>query len=509
MAIGVAISKQERRSPVIVCALDDVGETLTLTSSMDELGATSEGGSEPWELQATRDSCRGGGGSEPSEPIDVVDFDWPEVVEPLLEAETQETERTSGEVVDALDQFFGLMTATERKFLEELRYLDTNELYREDGARSAADWLVERYRISRERAAGFVSVATRLPDLPNLSGAYEAGELSIDQLKPLVKVADEESDEFLALEAPGWSEQQCRVVARRLRQIDAREAHQERRQRSLRTFWEDDWLVLYGRIHGDAGMVVEEALRRVADQAPKDTETGHFEPYDARMADALTQIASQSLGSDASGEADAATVVCHVDVLTVAGLDGHAELDGFHQISVETARRLLCDCRFQIVKENESGEAVGLGRITRIVPWWLRRLLHLRDGGCRWPGCPRTAWVDRHHIEHWGDGGPTDPDNLLELCRHHHGCVHEGGWLVEGEPSGEVRFVSPAGRVLASRPTPLRPDIAKRFGLTRRPAAPDTAAAEFRRPGATHPAQGYPSRQPPGEPDDDCSRGER
>jgi len=405
--------------------------------------------------------------SEPApaagEPALVADDASLETLEPPAELEG----RTSDDVVYALDQLFALVAGAERRIVDEVRYLDTRELYREDGARTMSDWLVERYRISREHAAGLVLLASRLPALPNLDAAHEAGDLCIDQLKPLVRVADEQTDEFLAEQAPGWSEEQCRMVARRLRTITRREAQQSQQVRSLRMFWEDEWLNLFGRLYGDAGAVVEEALRRFAQQSPKAPETGRFEPLEARLADALVQVASQALNAEAEGEADVATVVCHVDSLTLAGVDGHAELDGAHQIAAEAARRLMCDCRFQMVKENQRGEVIGLGRLTRVVPWWLRRVLSLRDRGCRWPGCPRTGWVDRHHIEHWSDGGPTDPGNLLQLCRRHHVVVHEGGWAIEGDPGDEIRFVGLTGRMLASRPAPLRPDLMQRFGLLR------------------------------------------
>ena len=35
----------------------------------------------------------------------------------------------------------------------------------------------------------------------------------------------------------------------------------------------------------------------------------------------------------------------------------------------------------------------------------MRRALVVRDGGCRFPGCTHTRFVDGHHIEHWADGG--------------------------------------------------------------------------------------------------------
>lgn len=123
------------------------------------------------------------------------------------------------ELTEAMDQCFGLMAAAERQFLDILDRFAAIGGHRLDGARTIADWLCERYSLSRERANGFATVAHGLVDLPHLAQAYGAGSLSIDQLKPLVRVADERTDEYLAAEAPGWSEAQCRVVASRIRKI--------------------------------------------------------------------------------------------------------------------------------------------------------------------------------------------------------------------------------------------------------------------------------------------------
>ncbi|MDP8977553.1 MAG: HNH endonuclease [Actinomycetota bacterium] len=37
-------------------------------------------------------------------------------------------------------------------------------------------------------------------------------------------------------------------------------------------------------------------------------------------------------------------------------------------------------------------------------------------------------------------GGPTDPGNLILLCRAHHRAVHEGGWRPRLHPDGRVTF---------------------------------------------------------------------
>jgi hypothetical protein len=74
---------------------------------------------------------------------------------------------------------------------------------------------------------------------------------------------------------------------------------------------------------------------------------------------------------------------------------------------------------------------LSVGRATRTIPASIRTALVLRDQGCRFPGCDRPpAWTDGHHIIHWGDGGPTDLENLVSLCRRHHRRVHEEGWRI-------------------------------------------------------------------------------
>src|SRR5437764_52333 len=90
------------------------------------------------------------------------------------------------------------------------------------------------------------------------------------------------------------------------------------------------------------------------------------------------------------------------------------------ETAAETAGRLACDCRWQLVAEDDKGRALGLGRTTRQTPRWLARQVRRRDGGCRFPGCARKRWLHSHHLRWWIKGGPTDPDNLAAICRYHH-----------------------------------------------------------------------------------------
>jgi hypothetical protein len=81
----------------------------------------------------------------------------------------------------------------------------------------------------------------------------------------------------------------------------------------------------------------------------------------------------------------------------------------------------------------------------------MRRALDARDGGCRFPGCSNTRFVDAHHIHHWADGGETKLDNLVLLCRRHHRAVHELGFGVERD-GVRMRFLHPNGAAVPQAP---------------------------------------------------------
>ncbi len=106
----------------------------------------------------------------------------------------------------------------------------------------------------------------------------------------------------------------------------------------------------------------------------------------------------------------------------------------------ETAQRLSCDCVLETVITDGS-QVVGVGRNTRTVPGWLRRLVTHRDGGtCPFPSCRHTRWLQVHHIQHRSHGGATDLDNLILLCGFHHRFLHEHDWHITTRDDGTFQF---------------------------------------------------------------------
>lgn len=89
----------------------------------------------------------------------------------------------------------------------------------------------------------------------------------------------------------------------------------------------------------------------------------------------------------------------------------------------------------------------------------LRRWVQHRDRRCRFPGCRRPGRrCDQHHLTPWPLGN-TAADNLCCLCRHHHRLVHQApGWHVHALPDGALRFTTPTGQVLVTRPAGFADD---------------------------------------------------
>jgi hypothetical protein len=182
-----------------------------------------------------------------------------------------------------------------------------------------------------------------------------------------------------------------------------------------------------------------------AEKTPKDENTGLYRAYDLRMGEAMIQMASESLGDD--HKTDRATIVVHVHATDLVRGEGEGWDAASRIFSSAELQRLACDARFQPALHDKDGVTVGVGRTTRNVEAWLRRLIEGRDKGCRFPGCKRRRWLDCHHILSWSKFGPTNLDNLISLCGFHHRMIHNEEWTITGDPNGHLDFHNKWGRL--------------------------------------------------------------
>ena len=347
------------------------------------------------------------------------------------------------------------------RLLELIREYDECQGWAEPGLRSCAHWLNWKCGIGMGAAREKVSVAHALGNLPQISEAFREGRISYSKVRAMTRVATPENEDYLMMIARHGTAAHVERLVRHYRRVKRTEALQNENQRyDLRELQvyeaEDGSFVVKGRLTPEQGALLKKALECAGEEEFEElknvsAETSEADPpIAARQADALVRLAEAYLAGSSKrcDGGDRYLVHVHTDAgtLRVDGEGAEAELEGCGCVSAETARRMSCDAGVVRWLENVEGEPFSVGRKTRTVPPAIRRALRRRDGGCRFPGCTCTRFVDAHHIRHWADGGETSMENLVLLCRHHHRLVHEGGFSVEKEAGNRVRFVNPEGQ---------------------------------------------------------------
>jgi 5-methylcytosine-specific restriction endonuclease McrA len=295
----------------------------------------------------------------------------------------------------------------------------------------------------------------------------------------VTRVATPETEErLLAVARAGTADHVERIVRgwRRVdRQAEARESAQRHRGRALHVYQnEDGMVVVRGRLEPEVGVVLIQALEAARETLYRHSRERNAVTFDEQeerrdipaeiptiaqqQADALALIAEAALhrGLDPGAPGERYQVVVHVDgsVLADPEQPGQSVVEDGPNVSAETSRRLACDASRVVMRHDEDGRLMEVGARTRTIPPALKRALHHRDHGCRFPGCG-LRFVEGHHVRHWANGGPTTLSNLALLCRRHHRAVHEEGYSVEREPNGALQFRRPDGRLLPDVPALL------------------------------------------------------
>jgi hypothetical protein len=127
-----------------------------------------------------------------------------------------------------------------------------------------------------------------------------------------------------------------------------------------------------------------------------------------------------------------------------------------------------CDAGTMQVIHDEHGNPLDLGREARLYSGKQRIALAIRDGGCRIPGCDRPAsYCEAHHIDPYSEGGGTDIDRGILLCRFHHMNLHHHGWRITRDGKGEFILHRPGETPIA---LPLR--LARQYAFGDRQPPP-------------------------------------
>ena len=421
-----------------------------------------------------------------------------------------EDDRQLGEKITLLA---GQLNAGNYQLLNHIARFDQRKAWSGGGTiRSCAHWLNWKCGFALGAAREKVRVAHCLENLPLIDASFESGEISYSKVRAMTRVATPENEDFLLTIAQHGTASHVEKVVAKYRNVtcadeDKPEIDQER-DRKLVYYQEDDgsWVV-HAKLPAEAGSLVVKAIEAVAtsihqEQQQKteaqDVPAGTFsepgsetaeqvlevnDPVDDQnthsqtRADALVTMAEHFLAtSDQNAQlkgSERCQIVLHVDIHTLRAHSeaeyrghNHCDLDDKRWISPKTAKRLSCDASLVTVLEDEKSKVLNIGRRARTVPASIKRALSLRDKTCRVPGC-QSRNLDAHHIQHWVDGGETSLDNLVHLCRYHHGQLHRGHFSVKvrnSDSHAEPRMVfsTPAGQEIETSFFPQFPEQSKK-----------------------------------------------
>jgi hypothetical protein len=334
---------------------------------------------------------------------------------------------------------------------------------------------------SRRSAGDLAALGMALESrLPAVRRAWAAGELDLARVRVLVErtqdVAPENLEEVerLILERARTTPagRLGRVVDRIVTRVEP-EAVVRRREaatldrRVVVSPAPDGMAEVWGRLPAVDGRVLDQRLDGMARSVcPEDPRT-----HAARRADALTSLAAGveltcRCGCDRAGERSSQPRVQLI--ITGPGLFGDTDEPGFllghGPVDAPLVSSVAADADWSSAAVDPcSGALVDLrpfdtaaidlddGPLRYSPGAALARLVRLRDGACRFPGCGVPAQrCDLDHLvpfdrENPERGGRTVRDNLFCLCRYHHRAKTVGVWSYEHHGGGRLSWMSPTG----------------------------------------------------------------
>ncbi|HLR96259.1 MAG TPA: DUF222 domain-containing protein [Jiangellaceae bacterium] len=396
-----------------------------------------------------------------------------------------------GELSDAgleaeLTELARVREQAQAAYLDRLRVFHERGIAGERGL-STRSWAAGELQVSPRETSRDLAAARTMAEHPEIGQAARAGDMRIEHVRVITDAKAVLPDGVLAETASGLVEAakvnhptrlraSLRAVARGL---DS-ESERRRARRDEHARWLDVSSTIDGAVALQGVLDAESGATVLAALTPLTTRTGPDDerPATVRRADALVELARQNLDGGrlprTGGERPHVHITVPLDAITSAadstptaagGLPARpwllrpmASLETGEVLGETALRRLLCDATITRVVLDPDSLPLDVGRQTRLITPAQRRALRHRDNGCRYPGCDRPhEWTDAHHMIHWLDGGPTDRNNLVSLCRRHHTLLHEGTYAIRAGPGNTLTFTLANGSHLISHlnPTPV------------------------------------------------------
>jgi len=276
------------------------------------------------------------------------------------------------------------------------------ELHESGDDDDPAAFLAFRYGITGREARESLRVAEALQELPATRAAFARGELTSTKVRSLTKVASASSEQGLLELAGALSASQLERALRAFRRVAAAQARDTHELEYVDySFAEDGSLYLRARLPAEDGTLLVKALEAARERV----------------------LARRRAERSAAAGREGAGRTCP------AGACAEEEGAEPSPPPVEPPRSLRVEA-----------------------------LLELAESSL---GASEDASSGRAQLAHWARGGETSLANLVLLCPHHHGLVHEGGYTVEDDPAGGLRFRNRHGVLCPSAPPRSPPGSAE------------------------------------------------
>lgn len=320
------------------------------------------------------------------------------------------------------------------------------------------DVRVSRHRIRHARLITSeitLSGAEVGPSLPVTAAALAEGAFSEEHLAVIAEVMEElpaEAEaplvEFAREHEPRAVKAFAKELAYRLFQNDREPADTELKPPVNRLVRR----IEQGRYKGwfdldlETGAKLDALVDPLAAPHPEGSEGPDVRTLSEREGHALAEVINLAARAErqVSHGGEPVTLAITVNYEDLARQVSQGVLDSRERLPMDRVRKAACDAGLLPILLGGKGEPVDIGRKARSLPAALRRILVVRDRGCVFPGCDRPPrHCEGHHIKHWADGGATDVENCVLLCKRHHDLIHHSEWEVRMD-GGVPVFIPPA-----------------------------------------------------------------
>jgi hypothetical protein len=333
--------------------------------------------------------------------------------------------RTVDRALRTIRQRRASLDAQEAHWLREAEAL---QIWKPLGMVSALDYLERVLGYAPRTAQDRLRVARALGDLPQLTAALTADQLSYSAVRELTRVATPTTEAAWLTAANGKNLRQIEELVADRRPGDrpddppdpAARTHVVRFELSAETF-----------------ALLRQARSVLDDEHPTNLTDDAF----------ISALCNRALDAAPATEPNGRAKFQIAMTICQRCQQGWQEGAGA-QIAVDAAAVDRAQCDAQHIGSIDGAQPE---RVHQDIPPSVVRFVWRRDGGrCRVDGCRSARGLEVHHLIHRADGGGHDPSNVILLCSACHQAHHAGTLSISGT-ADRLQIGRPAEYISANR----------------------------------------------------------